>query len=204
MSTPFDRPLYGYRFVQTDQFDTLQKVAARFLGDAGRWAEIIVLNGMVPPYLTDDPGQVAAGVFMNGSYITIPASAPGAQTNDPNAVFGQDILLTDGSFSVVNGDLQLVGGLYNLNQALTNLLATDQGELLFHGEYGTLIRTLIGSMSGPTATLLVAEYAKEAIAADPRISEVTSAVGTTSLDTINVVVQSTTVQGASTSTEATY
>jgi phage baseplate assembly protein W len=204
MSTPFDRPLYGYRFVQTDQHDTLQKVAARFLGDAGRWAEIIVLNGMAPPYLTDDPGQVTAGVFLNGSYITIPASAPGAQTNDPNAVFGQDILLTGGNFSVVNGDVQLVGGLDNLNQALTNLLGTDQGELLFHGEYGTLIRTLIGSMNGPTATLLAAEYAKDAIAADPRISDVTSSTGTTVADAIDVAVQATTIQGAATIASASY
>jgi len=204
VSTPFDRPLYGYRFVQTDRGDTLQRIAARFLGDAERWTEIIVLNDMVPPYLTDDPAKVASGVFLNGSTITIPASAPSAQTSDPNAVFGQDILLINGNLSAVDGDLQLVGGLANLDQALEHLLDTDQGELMFHPEYGTLIRTLIGSMNGPTAMLLAAEYAKEAIATDLRIDSVTGATGTASFDAIEVVVDAMTIQGATTSAGATY
>jgi hypothetical protein len=38
MTTPFDRPLNGYRFVQTQYGDTLPTIAARELGDAGRWA----------------------------------------------------------------------------------------------------------------------------------------------------------------------
>jgi phage baseplate assembly protein W len=204
MTTPFDRPLAGYRFVQTEHGDTLQKVAARYLGDASLWTEIIVLNQMVPPYLTDDPSAATAGVFLNGSYITIPASAPGASTSDPAAVFGRDILLTGGVLTVVNGDLALVDGVDNLNQALQNLLQTDQGELLFHQDYGTLIRMLIGTKNGPTAALLAAEYAKDPIAADPRISDVSGATGIPVGDGLQVVVQAVTVQGAPTSTSVTF
>ena len=36
MSTPIDRPLQGYRFVETRHGDTLQAVAAREMGDASR------------------------------------------------------------------------------------------------------------------------------------------------------------------------
>ena len=35
MSTPFDRPLYGYRFVLTRHGDTLQRIAARELEKDG-------------------------------------------------------------------------------------------------------------------------------------------------------------------------
>ncbi|HEX7642029.1 MAG TPA: hypothetical protein VF472_07425 [Burkholderiaceae bacterium] len=204
MTTPFDRPLSGYRFVQTDHGDTPQKIAARYLGDASLWTEIVVLNQMAPPYLTDDPGEVAAGVFLNGSYITIPAAAPGAATNDPSTVFGRDVLLVDGNLTIENGDVALVDGLDNLNQALQNLLQTDQGELLFHQDYGTLIRMLIGSKTGPTAALLAAEYAKGPISADPRINDVTGATGTVGADGLQVVVQAVTVQGAPSSASATF
>lgn len=204
MSTPFDRPLVGYRFVLTQWGDTLQKVAARELGDAGRWAEIIVLNGMVYPYLTDDPDAVIPGVFLNGGYITIPASTPGAATNDPNEVFGQDILLTDGKLTFANGDVAIVSGLKNLEQALGNALKTDQGELLYHTSYGSLVRTVIGGKNDPVATLLAANYAKEVVAADGRIQSVTSSVGTSKGDAISVTVVAETIQGTTASTGVTY
>src|ERR1019366_7489071 len=130
MNTPFDRQLYGYRFVATHFGDTLPVVAARELGDAARWTEIIALNDMVYPYLTDSIGAVAPGVFLTGTYITVPSSSPSAASNDPNAVFGQDVMLAaDGGLEVVNGDISLVSGPENLSQALNNLLKTDTGEL---------------------------------------------------------------------------
>ena len=204
MTTPFDKPLYGYRFVATQHGDTLQKIAARELGDAGLWAEIIVLNGMVPPYLTDDPAAVAPGVFLNGGLITIPAASPGAATNDPNAVFGQDILLTNGKFTFTDGDFAVVSGLPNLNQALTNALDTDQGELLYHTQYGSLVRRIIGGKNGPSSTLIAANYAKATVEADPRISSVTSSVGTALGNAISVAVDAETIQGTTSSTGVTY
>lgn len=204
MSTPFDRPLYGYRFILTRHGDTLQRIAARELGDAGRWAEIIVLNGMVHPYLTDDPQAVGPGVFPTGGYLTVPASAPGAQTNDPNAVFGQDIRLTQGKLSFTDGDIAVVSGLANLNQALTHAVNTDQGELLYHTSYGCLVRQVIGGKNDPTDALLAADYAKTTVVADPRISSVISATGTAVGNAIAVVVDAITVQGATSSTAVTY
>ena len=204
MSTPFDKLLYGYRFVATQHGDTLQKIAARELGDAGLWTEIIVLNGMVPPYLTDDPAVVAPGVFLNGGLITIPAASPGAATNDPNAVFGQDILLTNGKFTFTDGDFAVVSGLPNLNQALTNALDTDQGELLYHTQYGSLVRRIIGGKNGPASTLIAANYAKATVEADPRISSVTCSVGTALGNAISVSVDAETIQGTPSSTGVTY
>jgi phage baseplate assembly protein W len=204
MSTPFDRTLYGYRFVLTQHGDTLQKIAARELDDAGRWAELIALNDMVYPYLTDNHNLVATGVFLTGGYITIPAATPGAETNDPNAVFGQDIALTNGQFIFVNGDFAMVSGLGNLEQALTNVLNTNQGELLYHTSYGTEIREMIGTVNSPAAALLAARYANDAVSADPRISSITSAIGTSVGNVIAVTVDAQTIQGSTASTGQTY
>jgi len=177
MSTPFDRPLVGYRFVLTQYGDTLLSVAARELGDASQWSTIIALNGMVYPYLTDDPAKAGTGVFLNGGYITVPGSTPGADTNDPNAVFGTDILLQND---------------------------TDQGELLFHQTYGTEIRKLLGTMNNHAAVLLAAQYASDTVSADPRISSITSSVGTLVGDAISVTVIAPTVQGTTSKTGITY
>lgn len=197
MTTPFDTPLVGYRFVQTESFDTLQQVAARELGDASRWTEIVAINNLLPPYLTDDPEAVTAHVLPNGSYLVIPAASPSARNPDPNGVFGQDLKLTpDGLLDIDGTDFAVVSGVDNLVQALTNALRTDQGELLFHPAYGSLIRRILGSVTGPTAGLLAAKYAKQTVEADSRITSVTSSVATISGDVISVAVKSQTVTGA--------
>lgn len=197
MTTPFDTPLVGYRFVQTESFDTLQQVAARELGDASRWTEIVAINDLLPPYLTDDPEAVTAHVLLNGSYLVIPAASPSARNPDPNGVFGQDLKLTpDGLLDIDGADFAVVSGVDNLVQALTNALKTDQGELLFHPAYGSLIRRILGSVTGPTASLLAAKYAQQTVAADSRIVSVTSSVATVSGDVISVTVKSQTVTGA--------
>lgn len=197
MTTPFDTPLVGYRFVQTESFDTLQQVAARELGDASRWTEIVAINDLLPPYLTDDPEAVTAHALLNGSYLVIPAASPSARNPDPNGVFGQDLKLTpDGLLDIDGADFAVVSGVDNLVQALTNALKTDQGELLFHPAYGSLIRRILGSVTGPTASLLAAKYAQQTVAADSRIVSVTSSVATVSGDVISVTVKSQTVTGA--------
>lgn len=204
MSTPFDTPLLGHRFVLTNRGDTLQVIAARELSDASRWVEILALNDMTWPYLTDNPELVKAGVFLTGTNIIIPSATPASVTTDPNAVFGQDVALTDGLLTVNDGDINLVSGLSNLTQALNNVLETDEGELLFHQNYGTQIRRMIGKMNNASAALLSAEYAKQSIEADLRISSVTSSVGTVVGDAITVVVSAQTIQGTTATTGNTY
>jgi phage baseplate assembly protein W len=196
MTTIFDTPLAGYRFVQTQYGDTLQAFAARVLGDATNWAQLVALNGLLPPYLTDDADLVSATVVLNGSFIMVPASSPSSASTDPDSVFKTDLLLTpDGFLAVANGDFALVSGVANLTQALENALNTDQGELLFHDSYGTLMRRLIGTGNGPTAGLLAARYAKQTVSADSRISSVTSSVATVLGVVISTDVQAQTIAG---------
>ena len=166
------------------------------MGDASNWAVLIAMNGLIPPYLTDDPDAVVPGVVLNGSFLMIPAATP-APSTDPNDVFKTDALLnSDGTFAITeNGDFATVSGVANLTQALENALDTDQGELIYHGGYGYLGRRLLGSKNGPTAGMLAARYAKQTVAADSRISSVDSSTATVTGDSIATVVQAQTVAG---------
>jgi phage baseplate assembly protein W len=196
MPSIFDTPLTGFRHVQTQYGDTLQTFAARVLGDTSQWAILIGMNGLIPPYLTDDPDSVVPGVLLNGSFLTIPASSAATST-DPNDVFKTDGLLNpDGTLNVTDdGDIGTVSGIANLNQALENALDTDQGELLYHLSYGYLGRRLLGKQNGPTTGMLAARYAKQTVAADSRIAQVDDSTATIVGDAIATVVQAETIAG---------
>lgn len=196
MTTSYRRPLYGFRFVETRHGDTLQAIAARELGDASRWSEIIAHNDLVPPFITDDPAEAREGVVLTGSKIRLPAPTPMVSAAlDPDRVFGRDVRLHNGVLDAAGGDFAVIAGRENLRQALRHRIETDRGEVLFHREYGSRVRELMGAVSGPTALMLAAEYAKSAVAADPRIEEVTRAVAETSGDVTRVSVEARPVTG---------
>lgn len=196
MSTIFDKPLAGYRFVEIQQGDTLQSIAARELNDAGRWSELIAYNNLVPPYITDDPSLVSEKVRRYGQQLLVPAPLPVISTvTDPDLVFEVDIALKKGMLGVVNGDFELVSGRANLRQAIKHRLETDRGELVYHGDYGSFVRKLIGAVNGPTAALLAAQYASSAVRADERISSVTKATADVRGDVIDVRIEAEPVAG---------
>lgn len=182
-----DRTLTGYRFVSINQGDTLQAIAARELGDASMWADLIAINGLVYPYITGDPTQAGPKVKLYGDTIIVPAArAPAANVSDANSLFGTDLRLTNGLLTAENGDLALVSGRFNLRQALQNRIQTALGELLFHLGYGCGVHRLKGTANGPTAGLLGARYVRDAMLADPRVAQVPSTVATVTGDVIAV------------------
>lgn len=196
MTTAYQRPLYGYRFAEIRHGDTLQTIAARELGDASLWTDLIAYNDLKAPFVTDDPAQAKAGVLLSGSLIRLPAPAPIATTaTNADEVFGTDILLDRGQLVVVDGDLSVAEGLDNLHQALTHRIDTDRGELLFHQDYGSLVRSVVGTVNGPTAALLASEYAKSTVLADDRIQQVTQATAEVVGDTIRVSVEAQPIVG---------
>jgi hypothetical protein len=196
MPSIFDTPLTGFRHVQTQFGDTLQTFAARVLGDTAQWSVLIGMNGLIPPYLTDDPDSVVPGVVLNGSFLMIPAANPATST-DPNDIFKTDGLLNpDGTLNVTeDGDIGTVSGIANLTQALENALGTDQGDLLYHLSYGYLGRRLLGKHNGPTTGMLAARYAKQTVGADSRIARVDDSTATVVGDAIATVVQAETIAG---------
>lgn len=198
MTTPFDTVLNGFTFVLTNRGDTLQKIAARALGDASLWTQLIYPNNLVYPYITDDPAQVGPGVLLTGSQILVPAPAAAASTTDPAEVFGTDIALTNGLLgATASGDFAFVSGRANLQQALKNRVETQQGDLAYHPRFGSLLKSLIGKTSVPAQQLLAASSAKGAVLADPRVSSVDKVVATVSGDSIAVSVEAIPVAGQS-------
>jgi hypothetical protein len=200
MTTIFDKPLTGYRFIDTQYGDTLQLIAYRELGDASQWPLLIAYNQLVYPFITDDPTVAGAGIILTGAQILVPAAVPViASQTDPTLVFETDIALdANGALTVdADGDLAGVSGNANLVQALNGRVITDSGELLWHSDYGNRVRQLLGALNGPNAALLAGKYVTGAVLADPRVSEVTSAVVTIAGDEIQVAVQLTPIVGRS-------
>lgn len=170
------RPIYGFRFAEIQRGDTLQRIAARELGDAARWPDLVAYNSLVPPFVTDDATAAAVGVLVSGQFIRVPAPIAVADADvSPAEVFGLDVRLAKGRLEVVNGDFAVASGVENLKQALQHRVDTERGELIFHADYGSLVRRVLGSVNGPTAGILAAEYTKAALLDDTRVSSVSSA-----------------------------
>lgn len=188
MTVDLRTPLNGFRFAETRFGDTLQAVAMRELGDGKRWFELAAINGLAPPYITDDSAQAGGGVLLSGALILVPSATSAAITTDPDLVFDRDVQLVDGQLQITDGDFSVVSGVANLRQALLHRMDTDRGDLVMHPEYGSRIRQLIGAANGPTAGQLAAAYARAVVASDPRVQRVSSATAEVSGDSIRVTV----------------
>lgn len=186
--------LNGYRMVQTQRGDTAQAVALRELGDASRWPEVVSINALVPPYISDDVRST--GVLKSGDLIRIPAAQTVVSSSaDPAQVYGVDAKLSNGLLASDGGDFVLASGVDNLTQALRHALDTDAGELAFHPSYGSNIRRVVGMVAGPNASALAAAYGKATISADARIEQVRSATASVVGDQISVTIEAEAVSG---------
>lgn len=193
----FERDLPAFRLVETHQGDDLQAIAARELGDANRWPELVWLNKLTFPYLTGDTQSASSSVLLFGSLIKVPAPVGVySDESDRGKVYGRDCrmyqrqLIEDGF-----GDIDIVTGTNNLNQQLRHRIDTPRGQARRHPEYGCLIWRLVGKVNGPTAGALGAAYVRSALLADYRVSQVTSAAATIEGDVIRVTATAEAIAG---------
>lgn len=200
MTSRFDRPMKGFRFVDTFFDDSLQTIALRELGDASRWVELIGYNGLVPPFIVNDPALGADGVVVAGQQMLVPAPGRRSSKIDPEAVLGRDAQLGPRGELLCDGyDFAIVAGRANLSQAIKNRVVSERGDLMYHPSYGCDVRRLIGVVNGPTKGLLAARVSRAAVAQDPRVTRITRASAEVAADVINVTVECETVAGRATS-----
>ncbi len=192
----FTKQLTGHRNVQTQRGDTLARIALRELGDASRWYELANINGLKPPYITDDKSQIGNGVLLTGSEIRIPSSNPIASAvTDPDIVFGTDVQLNRGELISEAGDLALTSGVDNLKQAINHVLRTDPGELVYHARYGCSVRALVGDGNTALSGDIAPAFVKRSLLADSRIASVPQSTVRIEGDALVIECEAITVDG---------
>lgn len=192
----FEREMPPFRLADTDHGDTLQIIAAREMGDANRWAELVWINSLTHPYLTDDPDLSSNSVLLTGSLIKVPAPSNTPVEDSGRAqVFGRDVLMRNKKLVVEGGDFSVASGVDNLKQQITHAITTPRGQMLRHINYGCLVWRLLGTVGGPTAGMLGAKYVSATIGADYRVNEVISSVATISGDKIEIKARCESIDG---------
>ena len=125
---------------------TLERIALKELGDSTRWGEIVEVNGLEAPFITDDASETNPYILKPGSNFLVPIPAVNGfsdiQVTKDNKVtkglstlersLGVDFKLTpDFDLSLSNsGDLELVAGSSNMAQSIILKLSYGKGELL--------------------------------------------------------------------------
>jgi len=170
----FEKKLPPCRLAQINAGDTLQRIAAREMGDANRWPELVWINSLTWPYLTADPAAVAPGILLHGSPIQVPAPV-GFITDDGarGQIYERDCALVNRLLQVDDGgDLLVVNGVDNLRQQLKHVVDTPRGQAARHPTYGNRAWQLLGRKGGPTASKMAAAYTRTALQSDYRVSRV--------------------------------
>lgn len=195
----FERELPSFRLAPTHHGDDLQTIAGRELGDANRWPELVWINSLIYPYLTDDDQAASDRVLLTGSLIRIPApSATPVDEPKRAQVFGRDVQLTNRKLTVTeSGDFDVCSGVDNLTQQLRHAIITPRGQLSRHAGYGCLVWTLHGTVQGPTAAMLGSQYVRATLEADYRVSEVKQAQAIIVGDALRIVAQAEAIDGGS-------
>lgn len=195
----FERERPRCRGVAVHFGDTMLKIAARELGDANRWPELVWINDLRSPYIVDYIEQKVDGTLAPGDTILVPAPTGPINSRSVNeAVFATDLDCTnDRQLSLENGDLKLLSGTANLKQQLEAKLNVPRGRLRRHKDFGCLIPSIKGKVVGPVAVQLSSEYAKSAVTSDYRVQKVENITATTSGDVIFVSGKATAISGDS-------
>lgn len=193
----FDQQINGFRYALTRHGDTLPEIAYRELSDAERWPELVWMNGLAYPYITDDPTVASAKVLLSGAYIMVPSAqqtlTPGTSAAE---VYGRDCALSDGALSDDgSGDFLVASGMDNFRQQIKNRIDTPRGELIYHRNYGCSTHELKGETITPARLRLSAEYVRAAVLEDYRVAKANSATATAQGDADVVTASITPIAG---------
>jgi len=147
--------------------DTVQALSQKYLGDANRWVELVLLNKLDYPFILDTVRDVStpSNVLAIGDTILIPIQSGDITfetafqlREDYERILGEDIAIFDSNTSIslkedfggsfqadTNGDLKTVRGVQNLKQAIMLRFLVPYGSLLHHPDYGSKLFSLFGT-----------------------------------------------------------
>jgi hypothetical protein len=181
------RPLIPY---VVREGDTVERMALSYLGDVARAWEILELNDLAYPFFLThgeaDPPKIARP----GDLIWLPPDAivPDADATPSDVeLYGRDFALPDGRLRFwTSGEAAPIEGKDNVVQALLQRLATGQGSMVLHPEYGIRSPLVIGVEGTPERVRFNGMEAARTCRQDPRVSRVAQ-VHIAFADTINTI-----------------
>lgn len=187
--------------------EDIYRAAQRLLGDISYWKILVKVNRLEPPYISSQilPGR---NVLHPGDIIKVPQFGGGTGdtdsvvTNSPLSQtgiaetqglksLGTDIglLLTSNGVETVmdlattrSGDLEIVSGTKNVQQALNMKLIVERGTLPLHPEYGLL--KLTGNKGTISLAVQQSIAFKSTMLSDKRVESVDKVSVTINGDTV--------------------
>lgn len=171
--------------ITVDQGQTIVDLAAKYLGDALKWPDIVQANNLKPPFIVDDIDSTLKNVMKPGDSILIPlpttSSVPqndvlerrpiNANLNALERNLGIDLMLNNANdLAVANNDFKLIAGVKNALQALGLKFRVTPGELRYHPGYGFPLE--IGVKTTDLTATDVFDATTSTILSDDRFSDI--------------------------------
>lgn len=176
--------------------DSLQDIAFRTLGDATRWPDLVVINGLKQPFIDPTPISTTAprvpGVLRPGDTIQYPkqtisdSSSPldtgiqvinetfeTKQESPTERKLGVDLLLDRDTGDIqinTQGDIALVSGMDNAVQALRLKFTTRRGTLRGNPYFGLAVP--IGKKKNDIDLVFLQSDIRRQVKLDPRFEDV--------------------------------
>ncbi len=194
----------GFSEIVIGQGDTLHSLAAKYLGDARKWIDIAIINGLRPPYLTGAARM--PGTVRPGDNIVIPVSRPtpapdvfttGEAVQGKSQMeqqLGEDFELHQISGTNTWGwkideaggaiDIFKVRGIANLSQAIGSRFRTEQGSNIMYPKIG--LPRLIGKSNFGETFVESRHSARQQLLADKRVQKISSLKFTTDADKLSL------------------
>ena len=159
---------YGYKVVSlTDAECNWDQLAQDYYGDASLSTLIATYNN-IP---SDTPLKAGQSILIPNLNFAESKIEENEVYNTPDVKdnYGKDLLIIDKDFSIYNGDIALVQGVDNLEQALLNRYSTLIGARIRVEAYG--IQASIGDALNATSALIQASVHQTTVE-DPRVDSV--------------------------------
>ncbi len=179
-------PPSSVREATVEYQDTLERMAYRELGDATMWYQIVLLNNLDAPYISEEPIPGKRTVVYGGK-IMIPvygaSDNAGRSSRDITTHLTQDMtifernlgtdLKLDGNGDIIFdpyvGDVRLIAGMQNMAQAVKINLALEKGSLMYHPQKG--VYSHVGDKNDITA-MDILDSIEESILSDKRVQAI--------------------------------